>query len=148
MKRDHDNKRTGSCFFPLAMQVMCHPNSRSLAPQELLLLSLSAVVKWWLFVWGCNPIWRLQQIYSASLFRPCNLRNGNSHFCPFLCLFRFCSVREDPTPPFYIWPPCVSPESEVMVNKGLLQKERVDLGKKTLCKSKSCFQKKLGKWRG
>lgn len=65
-----------------------------------------------------------------------------------LSLFLFFSVRADPSPPFYIWPPCVSPETEGKVNKGLLQRERAGLGKKTLCKLKSCSQMKLRKWRG
>lgn len=65
-----------------------------------------------------------------------------------LSLFLFFSVRADPTPPFYIWPPCVSPETEGKVNKGLLQRERAGFGKKTLCKLKSCSQMKLRKWRG
>jgi len=40
---------------------MYDPKSQFLAPQELLLLSLSVAVKSWLFLLGCNPIYRPQK---------------------------------------------------------------------------------------
>lgn len=140
-----NNKTIGTCFFLLATQVMCDPNGQSLGPQELLLLSLSTSVNLWLVLWGCNPVWRLQQLHSASF----QALQPLTQTIPLLSLSMsiFCSVRVDPIPPFCISTPRVSRESEGMVNKGLLQRERVSFGKKTLCKLTSYSQTKLGKER-